>query len=948
MTRADDGPRSTEPYSPARLAAELDLLRRAAGFSYRQLGRRTGCPASTLNDALNGRRFPRLDTVLAIARACGAGESAWRERWMAADPRRPPGSGADPAAVAGPPAAVPPAAPAGSPVPTPAELPHAARGFAGREDVLDRMRALGARAYTAHAPTILLIDGMAGVGKTALALQWAHQNAVGFPDGQFFVDLCGHHSRRQPVSAADALDQLLRSLGAPPGRVPSDASESARLYRSMLAGKRALIVVDDASAAEQVRPLLPASGGCVVIVTSRRRLAGLVALDGAQPLTLGALRPAESRALLVHVLGSDRVDRERDAAEELARTCGHLPLALRIAAAHLTTGSYDRIADLVDQLANGDPLVALDTEGDDDPTGVRLAFDLSYRRLNDDARRLFRRLGLVPGADVTAGMAAVLVGAGGPAVRRQLDTLHAAHLIDQRVPGRYHLHDLLRRYAAERATAEETPADRTAALCRLLDRYLRLADTAARRLYPDSLRLPLAATAGPAGAHVPPPALASEEEALTWLDTELPNLAAGVRHAARHGPYPIAWLTADALRGFFNLRLRGREWFDVANAGLDAARRDGDRPAMAAMRHSLGLAHTRLGDADAAVDHYCRALDLYRELGNAEGLAAVLICLGGAYRTRGQIGKAADAFQQALSVCRRNGLEARAAACLGDLGEMYRDQGRLAEALGCQQQALAVFRRIAIPRGEALALLAMGIAHYGLGQPDEATTCYTEALAELRAIGSRDGEAYALLCLAEVYAEAGRPDAAASHADAALALATDIGDGTLRSEAHLAMAAVRRAPTVSDLPVSDLPGARLREAGRHFDSALRFARGATYHHGEVRALVGLAGVETGLGRYDDALARCERGLALSRSHGYRLLEGQLLHTMAAAQHRAGQREQALANCRSALDIHRETGHRPGETLALDLLERLRPQAVGRRGRSDGAGGAPRGLPGGTA
>jgi tetratricopeptide (TPR) repeat protein len=845
----------------AHLAADLNLIRRGAGLSYRQLARVTGCPASTLNDALAGRRFPRLDTVLAIVRACGGDEGQWRERWLRADARRTGSAGKPPAAFGTSAPAGDPSAVRAAPVrdlPVPVELPHAVRGFAGRGDELAQLRALRASNRYPHAPVICLIDGMAGVGKTALALHWAHEVAAEFPDGQLFLGLRGHDPHCDTVSATEALDQLLRSLGAAPERIPADP---ARLYRTLSAGKRLLVVLDDAVSSEQVRPLLPGSPGCLVIVTSRWKLAGLVAGEGADRLQLGPLPPAQSRALLVQALGRERIELDPAGADALAAACGHLPLALRIAAAHLITSRYQRIADLVARLSDGDLLTDLRTDGDDH-SGLRLAFDLSYRALGDAARRLFRLLGLIPGADFTADAATALAGTDGT----QLDMLGDAHLVDQPIPGRYRLHDLLRRYAEERAVAELAPAEREAAVRRLAHWYLRTADAAARTLYPESLRLAYTQDL----ATAPATGFTAADEALAWLDAELANLVATVQYTAAQGPHAVAWLLADTLRGYFNLRLHRREWYATATAGLLAAEHCDDRRARAAMRHSLGLAHSRLGSNADAVTQFGHALAEYRELDDAEGAATVLICIGGAYRQLGRVDRAAPALQESLALCQRVQLPVRAAACLGDLGEVYRDQGRLVEALRCQRQAIELFRRLASPRGEALATLALGSAHHQLGELDEALRYQSRALAILRTIGSRDGEAYALLSLAEVHRDLGADEQAGRHAAAALALADDLGDDALTVEARLAAAAV--------LPATVAAG----EAATHCRSALRLARRARYRHGEVKALAGLASAELRLGRPDRALRHCDRALALARRAGYRLVEARVLALTAEA------------------------------------------------------------------
>lgn len=322
------------------LARDLDGLRRSCGLSYRELARRTGCPRSTLNDALRGRRFPRLSTVLAIVRACASDtspdETQWRQRWVAAERARSCGAGGF---EAGEPARR-----------TPAELPHAAAGFVGRAAELDRLDALlDATPADPAALLVVSIDGAAGVGKTALAVRWGQRVAHRFPGGQLFVNLRGHHPRLRPLRPGQALEQLLRALGVT--RVPAGPDERSRAFRSALAGRRVLVVLDDAATAGQVRPLLPGDPSCAVVVTSRERLDGLTALDGARRIDLNVLCGAEARDVLARALSEQRIEREPAAAAELAALCANLPLALRIAAAHLAAHADRPIGALVAELA---------------------------------------------------------------------------------------------------------------------------------------------------------------------------------------------------------------------------------------------------------------------------------------------------------------------------------------------------------------------------------------------------------------------------------------------------------------------------------------------------------------------------------------------------------------------------------------------------------------------
>ena len=820
------------------LGRDLNDLRRRAGYSYRELSRRTGSPVSTLNDALRGRRFPRLETVLAVARACGQHEGVWRQRWLDAE-----------GAVLA--ARVRPAERAM----VPAELPHEVRGFAGRAAELAQLSQFVA-ASDGHAPVILVIDGMAGVGKSALALHWAHRAAGRFPDGQLFLNLRGHHHNWPPMSADEALERLLRSFGAAPQRAQADAEDLARQYRSLVAGKRLLLVLDDAESAAQVRSLLPAGPGCAVIVTSRRRLTGLIARDGARRLMLDVFSRDDAYTMLELLLGGGRVGRELDAAAELARVCGYLPLALRVAAANLETGRRHDITGLVDELVADDGLASFGAD-EDEQSGVRIAFDLSYRSVDGRYRRLFRLLGLVPGPDIAAEAAAALAGVAVPVARRCLDALTAAHLVEAYQPGRYRLHDLLRRYAAERAAREERETERASALRRLLDWYVSHAEAAVHRVHPHSLRLP-ASTARPQVAPM------DSTAGLAWLEAERANLTAVVQYAARSDAFGVAWELADMLRGFYNLRVYRHEWFTTAEAGLAAANRGGDLRAAAAMHHNLGLAHSRLGGNRQAEVHFSAAIDAYEALDHPAGRATVLVCRGGVRWQLGELARAAEDLCAALAIAQEHGLRACMGAALGDLGEVYRELGDLEQAIAQQERAIGIFRELAVPRGEALGLLAVGAGFRDLGQPDRALEYETRALAMFRAIGSRDGETYALQHLALTNVSAGHQAEAEEQAVRAVAYAEDIGDESLIVEAHYALAEVRRHQS------------RIGEAVGHLRTALRIARRAEYRSGQIKALVGLAACSVRQHRHRDARAYGRRAVMLSRASGYRLAESQAL------------------------------------------------------------------------
>ncbi|HYU84276.1 MAG TPA: BTAD domain-containing putative transcriptional regulator, partial [Kribbellaceae bacterium] len=416
----------------------------------------------------------------------------------------------------------------------PAQLPADVAGFTGRAEHLRRLDMLLPGTDQPQTALVLAtIVGPAGVGKTALAVHWAHRVRNRFPDGQLWVNLHGYAAGR-PTRPVEALAGFLQALGVAPEDVPAREDDAADLYRSAMAGKQMLVLLDNAHHPDQVRPLLPGSPGCLVLVTSRDKLRGLVAADGAATLSLDAFTANESGALLSRLLGVRRIREEPQAAARLAGLCGHLPLALRIAAADLVT-SRQTVAGYAARLATGDRLKALQVDGDPHAT-VRAAFDLSYMAQPADAKRLFRLLGLVPGPDFTAPATAALADVSTGDAASILDRLANAHLIDEHGAGRYACHDLMRAYAAGLAAAEETDADREAAAGRLFDHYLRTVAAAAQRLYPEVLRLPQ-----PTADRSPRPAFGDHVEASTWLDAERANLIAAITYTSEHGPREVAW-----------------------------------------------------------------------------------------------------------------------------------------------------------------------------------------------------------------------------------------------------------------------------------------------------------------------------------------------------------------------------------------------------------------------
>jgi DNA-binding SARP family transcriptional activator/tetratricopeptide (TPR) repeat protein len=765
----------------------------------------------------------------------------------------------------------------------PAQLPQDVRDFAGRAGELRQLDA---------APPCTVVEGPAGVGKTALAVHWAHRVRDRFPDGQLYVDLRGY-APGPPLPPISALARSLRALGVPTERVPVDLDEAAGLYRTVLAGKRVLILLDNAGHVDQVRPLLPGTGGCVVVVTSRHRLGGLVARDGARRLPLGVLTPDEARDLLARLLGADRVAARPNAAAELARLCGYLPLAVRIAAANLGTRPIDRYTA---QLRAGDRLAALRVAGDE-RSAVRAAFDLSYRALPGPARTLFRLLGLVPGADVTVAAAAALAGTD---VREALDRLAAAYLVDERTPGRYAMHDLVRVYAADRAQAEDRAADRDAAVRRLLAHYLHGADAAATVLYPQMLRL--------SRPESPDPCFADEAEASAWLDAERVNLVAATGHAATAGPHEYAWLLSDALRGYFWLRMESVDWQATARAGLAAAEAAREPRAQAAARFSLGGLAWRTGRHGRAIGEFTRALSLAEDTGWVEGQAAMLGNLGGVCLNAGRLDDAVVHLSGALALNERTGRVGGQASNLVNLGVVAQEQGRLADSASHFREARELYRGIGARSGEALALANLGDVSRLAGRLDDSREHLAAALDLHGAIGNRGSEADALRCLAEVHRDAGHLAAALELAQDAVNLTREAG---LR---HLAAAALRAVASIHHR------AGRYAAAVDGYRQALRSARDSGNHYTETEALVGLAAAEHEWGRAsglaDRAPVVVAEAIALARRYGYRILLGEGLRVRSGLLLSRGDPDGAAEDARQALSIQRATGYRLGEARAL--------------------------------
>jgi tetratricopeptide (TPR) repeat protein/transcriptional regulator with XRE-family HTH domain len=660
-----------------------------------------------------------------------------------------------------------------SPVPAavPLQLPAAVAGFTGRAAELAALTGMLDDGGAGAPGTVVIsaIGGTAGVGKTALALHWAHQVAGRFGDGQLHVNLRGFDPSGTPATAAEAVRGFLDALGVPPERIPPAPEAQAGLYRSLLAGKRMLIVVDNARDEQQVRPLLPASPGSLVLVTSRNQLSGLAASDGARLVTLDVLSHAEAVQLLAARMGAARAAAEPAAPGRIASLCAHLPLALAVAAARAAARPGFPLAALADELADSaGRLDALD--GGDPGSSVRAVFSWSYRQLTGEAARMFRLLGIHPGPDITVPAAASLVGRAQPQARRLLRELARAHLIAEHVPGRYAFHDLLRAYAAEQAHHTDSDTGRREATARMLDHYLHTAAGAARLINP--AREPVVLASAQPGAAPGQPA--DRRQALAWFEAEHQVLLAAVTLAAGSGFDSHAWQFPWAMAPFLQTRGHWQEWAATQRTALAAGSRLGDTAAQALSGRILANACTNLGDHDQALGHYVSSLTLYQRLGNRLGQAKIHQNLGMLAERQGRYADALGHVEQALRLFQAIGDKANEAHALNDVGWCHGLLGDYQQARAFCRQALTLSAEADYRWTEEAAWDSLGYAEHHLGNLAEAAACYQRALSLRRESGARFDEAGTLTRLGDTRHAAGELAQAREAWQQALAIFEDL------------------------------------------------------------------------------------------------------------------------------------------------------------------------------
>lgn len=751
--------------------------------------------------------------------------------------------------------------PAGQ-VPRPAQLPADLPDFTGRQQSLDLLTAWLERSRRTNT---MVIQGLPGVGKTALATHWGHLNAGRFRDGQIMIDLRGQSPSQPPMTTAEALGQILRSLGVGRQMPASDEAELMLLYRSRLAHRKLLLILDNAADPAQIRALLPGSKDCVVLVTSRTRMAPLRATGHADLMDLNVLDPGNAVALLVAILGEDFTD-GRDALAELARVCSYHPFALRISAAKLAENPGLSVASRVQELRRPDRSLSGDPE-----EAFRSALDLAYESLTPVLRRAFRHVGLLPGRDFAPSVLAAALGCTLDEAVSALEGLHRAYLVEPQAGSRYRIHDLVKRLARELGRHAE--AGVREARIRLLDHYLSVATSAD----------------------------------LSWFEGERRSLVSVVRLAEETDSHGIAWQLADAVFEPFR-RLRYYENnLEIQQTGLASAQRIGNRLAIARMHGHLGSIHRVIGPSTQAARHIREALELFAELGDREGRARALNDLAEVYGIAGRWEEALERAGEALVLYGQIGDQAGTGDCLHTIARLHLSREQHELALLHAGQALEVREELGDRAGEAQSLIILARVQQHLGESNAALSEGLEALSICDELGEEHARAETLLCLAEIYDSLRLPQDAQRDAERALAGYTVTGDQHGSGRALSALGRIAR------------NGSLYGEALEHYTKALAVQQELRHRQGEAETLGDIGLVHWRLADYLRADDYLRQALAISREIGDRPVEARMLNRLARVRRRQGQPQVAFVFALEALDIVQDTGNRRAEADVQETL-----------------------------
>jgi tetratricopeptide (TPR) repeat protein len=757
-------PRATPDDPVGELADRLRQLRRRSGRSLKDLESLTHASDSSLSRYLSGRAVPPWPVVVALCQAVGRDprrlRGLWRRAEAAGTRRVPPAGTPRPAAGSPGQAAGTPGPAAGAPgqaggtgqrtgaAARPAGrngLPRDVTGFAGRSRELGLVLGAPANAVT-------VIDGMAGVGKTALAVHAAHRLAAAYPDGQLYLDLHGFTPGRSPVEPATALRRLLTLREVPEQRIPAEPEDAAALWRAELADARALLVLDNAADAAQVAPLLPGTAATRVLVTSRNRL---VQLDDAVPVSLDVLPTDSAVSLFAAIVGTDRAGAEPAAVADVLRLCGGLPLAIRIAAARLRHRPAWSVASLAARLRDEHRRLAELAAGERD---VAAAFAVSLRQLTGPRQRAFRLLGLVPGNDFDAPVVAALTGLAPAEAADVLEELVDANLVQQPDADRYALHDLLRAHARNSVEAGESAAERDAAVRRVLDYYLAAAYRGQQAIATRPRPLPLPPDPPPV------PEFADRRAAVAWFDREHPNLVAAFDRAAQLGATDVVRLLPQAMDSYLRNSSHAASWIRLLRTALAGTDDDADPATGVRLRLSLMIALHRAGDPLGALAEDDDTRTLAARAGDPELLATVLMDASGPIQAEfGRFDAAVDQHRRAAELWRQLGDEARTADATVRAASAMIPLGRHTEARGLLDGAAGTLRGLGYPVGIAVLTRVSGLAALAAGDADRALASFRECLAVSETIDHAHGILFSHTGIAVAHRLAGRLEEALDH-----------------------------------------------------------------------------------------------------------------------------------------------------------------------------------------
>lgn len=787
----------------------------------------------------------------------------------------------------------------------PQELPLKPGGFVGRDEECAEIVDVLNASSTSCVP-LVVVSGLPGVGKTALAVNVAHSVRQRYPDGQLYADL-GGYSSGSALEPEQALARFLLSLGVSPYQVSGNRNEMVNQYRSLLADKRVLVVLDNVGSPAQVRPLLPSSPGCAVLMTSRDDLRGLTALQGARLLELGVLSGDQSPVLLANIIGVERASREMSAVAELVELCGHLPLALRIAAANLAVRRTWSIASYVDELRQGNRLAALAIEGDGE-AAIYAAFQMSYETINTEVARVFRLLGLIPGLDFTVDAVAALANVSTTRAAVLMDQLAASSLISRGGDGRFCMHDLLRLYAVERCRVDDEPSEMDDARRRLLTFYLRIVDAAADVLFPVWVRLPRPER-GPSESV---PVFEDATTAVSRMDVDCLNVCAAAIDAVNNGLDDLGWAMAEALRSYLFTSGRYRaDGLMACRAALHAAIERGQHYAQAALHNTIGVVSLRHAELDQALSHFQAGLRAIDEAGGSVSWRArALVSLGNAHHALGRLDESAEYINEGLRLAGEADNRPVSRYALLNLGFVELHRGNLDRAVHTLYKMIALCSdtdREVVAEVEARNFV--GEALLRQGRCAAAIEEFTTALDLHRRSSITPYEANVLANLSTAYLVLGDDRQGLEYARLSRTAARKSGARDQEVSALTALAWVQQV------------GGNLAAADRNYERALTLCTEIGHPRLEIGALIGMADNKRRSGQHDTARERARQAVELSEGTGFQTFRTQALCVLAHVELDAGNLKTAQLHARAAARLGERTGALLDQARAWCLLSR---------------------------